>query len=331
MRDSLTDILASCLDSIEQGERTVEECLSFYSEQRKDLEALLRTVATIRERADFTPRPGFRQASRTRLLRNLSARGRTVPWRPVRQVRLKDQLILPKRWGLFRAMLLVLLAISLIGGGTVYAAGDALPGDMLYPLKLSTEDVRLFVSDDDEDVSLAIEFAQTRMEEMQALIDSGREEDLDLAANQLSNRIAFAAESLAAVAEDDPERAAQAALVLERALSIHTDVLTSHLETIPDQAKPAIERAIQASSRGKEVVQDLFKDGLPADGPPDGSSGPGKDPPRGGPAEDAPGPEKKPSGGGPPDGGPNSAGPPPGGGPPDGVPGPPDWVPGDRP
>jgi hypothetical protein len=169
------------------------------------------------------------------------------------------------------------------------------------------------------------------MEEMQALIDSGREEDLDLAANQLSNRIAFAAESLAAVAEDDPERAAQAALVLERALSIHTDVLTSHLETIPDQAKPAIERAIQASSRGKEVVQDLFKDGLPADGPPDGSSGPGKDPPRGGPAEDAPGPEKKPSGGGPPDGGPNSAGPPPGGGPPDGVPGPPDWVPGDRP
>lgn len=331
MRDKLTDILASCLDSIEQGERTIEECLALYPEHRNDLEPLLSTVATIRERADFAPRPGFRQASRARLLKNLRTRRLAASWKPVRHAGRKAHPIFSKGLSLVWTTMLVLLATFLIGGGTVYASSDALPGDFLYPVKLSTEDVRLLVSNDADNVSLAMEFVQIRMEEIRVLIESGREGDLYLAADLLSNRITVATESLAAVAEDDPERAAQAAFMLEQALSVHTEVLISQLGTVPDQAKPAIERAILASSKGQAVVQNLFENELPGGGPPEEIPDPGKNPPGGGPPDGVPDSGGNPSGGGRPDEIPDPAATPPGGGPPDGVPGPPTWVPGGRP
>jgi hypothetical protein len=331
MRDKLTDILASCLDSIEQGERTIEECLALYPEHRNDLEPLLSTVATIRERADFAPRSGFRQASRARLLKNLRTRRLATSWKPVRRVGRKAHPIFSKGLSLVWTTMLVLLATFLIGGGTVYASSDALPGDFLYPVKLSTEDVRLLVSNDADDVSLAMEFVQIRMEEIQVLIESGREGDLYLAVDLLSDRIAVATESLAAVAEDDPERAAQAAFMLEQALSVHTEVLISQLGTVPDRAKPAIERAILASSKGQAVVQNLFENELPGGGPPEEKPDPGKNPPGGGPPEGVPDSGGNPSGGGRPDEIPDPAATHPGGGPPDGVPGPPTWVPGGRP
>lgn len=329
MRNDLTDILASCLDSVEQGERTVEECLSLYPEHRNDLEPLLRTTAIIRERANFEPRPGFRRASRARLLGRLGPRHSAMSRKSIRHERQQFHPVFSKRLAVLWATILV-LAVSLIGGGTVYASGDALPGDILYTVKLSTEDARLFFSNDTEGVSLAIEFVQIRMEEIRALIESDREKDLDLAVDLLSNRITGATEALATAVQNDPEGATQQAAVLEQALSVHTEVLTSQLGNIPDQAKPAIERAILASSHGQEIVQNMFEDDIPGGGPPEGIPGPGKNPPGGGPpgGNDPGGPSP---GGGPPDGTPGSAASPPSGGPPDGVGGPPTGVPNDKP
>lgn len=295
MSSHLSDILAACLESIEKGERTVEECLSLYPDHRKDLEPLLWTMAVIREGAGYRTRPGYLQSSRTRVIDRLTPRAPSAPQKPFPRSRHRVPVADSKRFGLQWVAALV-LAISLVGAGTAYAAREALPGDVLYPVKLSLEDARLFISNDAEDVSLATEFMQIRMEEIQALIEAEREEDLQLAVDLLSNRISVATEALAASAQDEPDRTAQLALVLENALSTDTQVLATQLESVPDQAKPAIQRAILASNEGRQAVQDLIRDEESPVGPPDSPPGQDGKPPGGGrPTDDKSSPGKHPT------------------------------------
>lgn len=219
----------------------------------------------------------------------------------------------------------LLLVISLVGSGTVYASDQALPGDVLYPLKLSIEDARLWISDDAEDVALATRFTQTRIEEIQALIEAGREEDLQLAVDLLSSRITMATGALEIIAHDEPERAAQLASLLEQALVTDSEVLSTQLETVPDRARPAIQRAILASNRGKQVVQDFILNEQSGVGPPDELPGPVSTQPAGQPQK-TPRPGKTR-----PEGGPDPASTQPAQGPPGGKGGPPSDVPGGRP
>ena len=327
-RNELADILASCLDSMERGERTVEECLALFPEHRDDIEPLLRTTAFIRERADFRPHPGFHPASRARLLRRLTPRTSATVGYPIRHARRNAPPVFSRRVALLW-MVIFVSTVSLFASGTVYASSNALPGEFLYPVKLSVEDARLLISDDVEDVLLSAEFVQARVDEIQALIDNNREEDLDLAVNLLVERIHTSTEALAAVAEDNPEHAAQLSSLLEATLSSHTEILTSQLGNVPDQAKPAIERAISASTRGQEVLQRLFENRLPG-GPPDDLPAPARTQPAG-PPNEIPAADLTRPAGGPSEDITDPASTQPGAGPPHGTAGPPNGVPGNRP
>lgn len=315
--NDLADALAACLDSIERGERTVEECLGLYPEHREELASLLGTASSVRERAGVSPRPGFRLTSRQRLLERLEPHQHPLKrWFLRRTRKNAGPVFLPRLIPLLTIILV--LAVSLIGGGTAYASGSALPGDGLYPLKLSIEGARLFLADDAGDVSLTIQFAQNRAEEINALIEAHREKDLYLAVDLFSDQVDAATDSLTLLAQTEPERAAQLGSQLDQTLSTHTDKLNLLLATVPDAAKPAIEHAILVSSRGQGLVHDLIEGGPPANGP-------------AGPPDEVPGPDRTPPAGGPPDGVPGHGGTPPGQGKPNGTPGPPTWVPGGKP
>lgn len=318
-RNELADALAACLDSVERGERTVEECLELYPQYREELASLLNTASSVRERTDFSPRPGFRLTSRRRLLERLEPHQSPLKRWFLRRTRRGSAQSFPMRLATLWTVILVLV-VSLVGGGTVYASSSALPGDGLYPLKLSVEDARLFLADDAEDVSLSIRFAQNRAEEIQALLEADRENDLNLAVDLFSDQVAAATDSLTVLAQTDPDRAAQLGSQLDQTLSTHTEKLNSLLTKVPDAAKPAIQRAMLASSRGQGVVHDLIGEDSPADHP------------GGGPPDGPPKPDKTPPAGGPPDGVPGHGGTPPGqGGPRDGTPGRPPWAPGGKP
>lgn len=317
-RNELADVLAACLDSIERGERTLEECLGLYPEHREELASLLGTASSVRERAAVSARAGFHLTSRQRLLERLE------PHQPVwkrwflRRTRGNTRPALPPRLVPLWTIILV-LAVALIGSGTAYASSNALPGDGLYPLKLSIEEARLFLADDAEDVPLTIRFAQNRADEIQALVDADREEDLSRAVDLYSEQVVDATASLTVLAQTDPDRAARLGSQLDQTLSTQAEKLNSLLTTVPDAARPAIERALLASSRGQGIVQDLIGNGPPAGdpaGPPDGIPGLAGTPPAGGPPEGVPG----------------HGGTPPGrGGSLDGTHGPPTWVPGGKP
>jgi hypothetical protein len=78
------------------------------------------------------------------------------------------------------------LAIALIfllsGTGLVSASNGALPGDNLYPVKRSWEDLRLlFVSTPEEREGLESEFEQERLDEISELLTEGRKEPIAFA------------------------------------------------------------------------------------------------------------------------------------------------------
>ncbi len=272
MRVDLSAILASHLEAIEAGERTVEECLDMHPQHREALESLLTTALSVRASADYTPRPGYRQASRKRLVAKLRTTSPVTSGQLDRRIK-QTQPLLMRRAVALVAVVLVML-VSLFGAGAVSASMNALPGDTLYGLKLAVENVRLGFSGPEEDTDLQVEFLQNRLSEIEALAVNNRNDDLYPALNPLSNQISNAAQALSSVARDDAEKAERLAILLDLALSRHTIVLEALLETAPDQARPAIEHAIQASSHGRQVIQNLFKNGMPGGGPPDGLPNP---------------------------------------------------------
>jgi hypothetical protein len=285
MNDHLAGVLASSLEAIEKGELTLEQCLALYPEYGEELEALLGTAASIQARATFAPRPGYPAASRARLVKSLGRRQPSRSFLPRFSFRPRSPLALSRRVA-FATVIVIVMVASMAGGGTVYASQAALPGDSLYPVKLAVEETRLVFSDDLGDVSLAFEFLQKRTDEIQALVVAGREEDLPLAVETFSSQIDAAAEALAAVAQEDVGRAAPLALALDQALLNHSKVLGSVLETAPEKAKPALEKAISASNKGLETVHDVFED--KPGGPPENAPGQNKTPPGKKPSEDSP-------------------------------------------
>lgn len=79
---------------------------------------------------------------------------------------------------MLNALLAVVLSISLFFGGagaTAYAAQTSQPDELLYPVKILSEDTRLFFSAAPEDkVSLTLEFANRRMAEITTLSGAGK-------------------------------------------------------------------------------------------------------------------------------------------------------------
>ena len=76
--------------------------------------------------------------------------------------------------GLLAAMLVVILAGVLVTGGVTVSA-KSLPGDLLYPIKTSSERVRLFIARDPMVRSgLEEEFSARRRHEAQAVAEQGR-------------------------------------------------------------------------------------------------------------------------------------------------------------
>ncbi len=69
---------------------------------------------------------------------------------------------------------ITILGLLLGGTGTVYASQDSLPTDVLYPVKVLTEEVRLELAADPQvEMNLLLGYAQRRVDEIAALVEEG--------------------------------------------------------------------------------------------------------------------------------------------------------------
>ena len=147
-------------------------------------------------------------------------------------------------------ILAIVVTLSALGGGTVYAAQDSLPGDALYPVKLGTEQVIMMLPGDDVvKAGRALSFAERRVGEMEALTEKGRPQDLGLAVEKYGYALNM---TLARI-----ERAGDRGLATGNITALVANVTAKHLsvldtvyDMVPDEAKAAIAHARNVSQTG---------------------------------------------------------------------------------
>jgi hypothetical protein len=174
------NILDECLELLFKGE-TVDLCLKSYPEQAAELEPLLQTalaarrVATIQPRADFKTRARYQFRS---ALKESAPRSRPyLGWLP--------------QWATVGIIALVIL---LAGSGTVVAAGNSMPDNLLYPVKLATEQVRLALTPSPTGkVRLCAEFADRRVAEIVYMANKGDARQVELITRRLDERLVMLA------------------------------------------------------------------------------------------------------------------------------------------
>jgi hypothetical protein len=132
----------------------------------------------------------------------------------------------------FRFMpILIILALVLGGGGISYAAEGSLPGDMLYPVKVSiNEPVRGFVAFSDEaKISWNIERVERRFNEAEELAVEKRLSADTRATLQgrFKDHSDDAQLRIKNVASSDPEKAVELSSSLETTIKAHSRILGS--------------------------------------------------------------------------------------------------------
>jgi hypothetical protein len=156
--------LDECLKELETGQ-SLDAVLARHPDEADQLRPLLLTAQSLKVMPVARPRSHVQHANRQRFL------GEAIALRRIRERRPAFGLLRP----VAVAASLVLMLASLGGGATVYAASNSLPDSPLYPLKLASEQARLwFVFDENDRAGILLDQSETRMTEIRKLVQEGK-------------------------------------------------------------------------------------------------------------------------------------------------------------
>ena len=244
------DILVQCIEDIKAGRSSIEDCMDRYPSMREQLEPLLRIALEIREPPDVKPSPSFKVRARVQLMDQIHGRQAVTKWPWFRYNDQVKPIPYRRRFSMASVILVIVLTLSALGGGTAYAAQDSLPGDALYPVKLGTEQLRMMLPGDDVvKAERALGFAERRVGEMEALTEKGRPQDLDLAVEKYGYALNMTLARIERAGDRGLATGNITALVAE-ATTRHLSVLDMVYDIVPPEAKDAIEHARNVSEMG---------------------------------------------------------------------------------
>jgi len=145
-----------------------------------------------------------------------------------------------------RIIIAIVLALSAVGGGTVYAAQDSLPGDTLYSVKLSTEGITMMLQGDDvARAERALNFADKRVREMVTLTERERLGDLGVAADKYCCAMNMSLVRMESALGNGGSLAGNITARVVEAATEHLPVLDGVYNVTPDEAKQAMTRAME--------------------------------------------------------------------------------------
>jgi hypothetical protein len=167
MDEQLEAKFIECLDALAQGE-PIERILTRYPQDAAQLRPLLNMAAGL-PALRMEPSEAAKMQARQKFLAQADLLRRTPPRKTLG--------FLPRFATGFLAAALVAVVLST---SAVASAGSALPGDPLYGLKRTVEEVRLqSASSPTQRQVLEREFEQRRVEEAGELLDAGREGEVE--------------------------------------------------------------------------------------------------------------------------------------------------------
>ncbi len=255
------NILNECLERLLVKGETIEQCLQSYPEQAAELKPLLQTALVVKKASAIQPRAEFKAKARYQFrsaLQEVASR-RSRPffgWLP--------------RWATVVTIVLILL---LAGGGTVAAAGNSMPDNPLYPVKLATEQVRLVLTPSQlGKARLCARLADRRVAEIIYMANKGDAHQVELITQRLDKRLVMLAVLALALKADgapkvlapapaeeaggdrgtyaQPNNRAKLRMAVAYYAANHPAALRAVLEKAPESVKLALLRAIAVSETG---------------------------------------------------------------------------------
>jgi hypothetical protein len=157
-----------------------------------------------------------------------------------------------------RIVIVLAIVLTLSGiGSTVYAAQDSLPGDALYSVKLGVERLAMMLRGDDVTrAERGLNFADKRVREMLTLTERERLGDLGVTADKYCCAMNMSLVRMEAEFGRRGPHAGDIAELMAEAAAQHLSTLEGLHEIVPDEAKPAIEKAmVEAQNCHQRAIQ----------------------------------------------------------------------------
>lgn len=236
MKRDIIDVLDECVEAIINNKATLEECLDAHKEERSALEPLLISALRLRGATTITPDHTRKQAAKERLLAAVEQKAwetgverQSMP-RTTRRSRKKPVLSRP-----FAKLGIVTLVFAMLSSGTIVMAKESMPGTPFYPVRLAVEKARIGVAGSDEKkAALYLDFAVKRVDELKSLKRQNKDNPALVKAVAKNIEAAQTASGDSTAFKSSMDDLARKNRV----------VLETVLEKVPDNAKPAIERAL---------------------------------------------------------------------------------------
>lgn len=173
MSEKLYEALEVCLNALDTGV-DIEAVLNLYPDLADELRPILEAAVQAQSLSTPSVPKAAVNRGRARVLQHAAE---------MREAAAKPR----SRWSMFAfprlaTSLVIALVFLLSGTGLVSASTQALPGDGLYPVKRSWEDLRLFfIFSPEAREGLESEFEQERLDEISELLTEGRNETIAFA------------------------------------------------------------------------------------------------------------------------------------------------------
>lgn len=174
------NILNECLERVLIEGEAIEQCLASYPGYAAELEPLLQTALVTKKVSAVKPRPEFRDRARHQFrsalqeMEQKKERRFFFGWQP--------------RWA---TAVIAVLVLVLASGGTVAAAGNSMPDEPLYQVKLATETVRLILTPSAlGKAELYAKLADKRVAEIVYMADKGKPKQVERATQRLNAYLA---------------------------------------------------------------------------------------------------------------------------------------------
>jgi hypothetical protein len=204
MNKEFNEALQSCLDLIRGGRESIDSVVARYPEYTDELRAQLEIAMWLSSAsAALEPRPGFVSASRRRLVSRIQQENQPVVVAPLTWgERLQNFLSVQKVAPV--AFVFVLMLALFVSGTVVSASQKSLPGDDLYSVKLTLEQIALATSlDEKNDAELQIQYVENRLDEVQALMVEERYEEIAETIQESADQVSKTLESIKTVSDQD--------------------------------------------------------------------------------------------------------------------------------
>jgi hypothetical protein len=269
MNKEFDEALQSCLDLIRGGRETIDTVVARYPEYNDELRAQLEIASWLSATGPaLDPRPGFVSASRRRLVSRIQLENQPVAPQPLTWGERLDQFLSVKKVAPVAFVFILMLALF-VSGTVVSASQKSLPGDSLYSVKITLEQIALATSlDEQNDAELQIQFVENRGDEVQALIVEERYEEVAETILVYEEQVSKTLETIKEVSGQNRFLAYDLAARLDGILAEQKSILAVLAQNAPDSVGLNISRVWVVSEVVKLTAEDIANFVPPPPAPP---------------------------------------------------------------